>query len=163
MSTDPASSIDHLAVYHRCAERIRSGWAEFLARRSEQLVPHPFAALAVEKVTENILRDLFVTVLDWPSSCFVPQVGHADIVLSNLGVRWIIVEAKRPGALAWHRRAVERALDQASGYAAEQRVRCVAVSDGVMLYAADLVDGGRRDRGWRRHCFPCRCHRPDHG
>jgi hypothetical protein len=32
------------------------------------------------------------------------------------------------------------------GYAASQQVRCVAVSDGVMLYAADLVDGGRRDR-----------------
>jgi hypothetical protein len=146
MSVNSAGAIERLAVYHRSAERIRSRWGEFLAKRSEQLAPHPFAAAPVEKVTENILCDLFVTVLDWPSSCFVPQVGHADIVLSNLGVRWIIVEAKRPGALAWNRRAVERALDQAAGYAGEQQVRCVAVSDGVMLYAADLVHGGRRDR-----------------
>jgi len=41
---------------------------------------------------------------------------------------------------------VESALAQAVRYADEQRVRCVAVSDGLMLYAADIVSGGLRDR-----------------
>lgn len=100
----------------------------------------------MEKVTESILEDLFTGVLDWPLPGFNPQVERADIALSNLGIRWLIVEAKRPGALAWRRRAVDQALDQGVGYAAAQQVRCVAVSDGVMLYAADLADGGRRDR-----------------
>ena len=85
-------------------------------------------------------------MLDWPLSGFNPQVEHADVVLSNLGLRRMIVEAKRPGSLAWHRHAVDQALDQAMGYAAAQQVRCVAVSDGLMLYAADIVDGGKRDR-----------------
>jgi hypothetical protein len=31
-------------------------------------------------------------------------------------------------------------------YAAEQRVKAVAISDGVMLYAADIADGVLRDR-----------------
>jgi hypothetical protein len=48
--------------------------------------------------------------------------------------------------VGWSRRAVEAALEQACRYAAEQKVRCVAVSDGAMLYAADVVRGGLRDR-----------------
>lgn len=31
-------------------------------------------------------------------------------------------------------------------YACEQKVKTVAISDGVMLYAADIADGGLRDR-----------------
>lgn len=65
-----------------------------------------------------------------------------------MGGKYLVVEAKRPGALAWNRRAVEQALDQACRYAAEQKVHCVAVSDGVMLYAADVVHGGLRDRAF---------------
>jgi hypothetical protein len=138
--------VEHLAVYRHCVERIRAMWADFLRKRSERLTHHPFQTEPVEKVTESILEDLFTYVLDWPLAGFNPQVEHADIALSNLGIRWVIVEAKRPGTLAWHRRAVDEALDQAVGYASAQQVRCVAVSDGVMLYAADLVDGGKRDR-----------------
>jgi hypothetical protein len=53
---------------------------------------------------------------------------------------------KRPGALAWNRRAVEAALDQARRYADEQKVKCIGVSDGFMLYAADVEHGGLKDR-----------------
>jgi hypothetical protein len=53
---------------------------------------------------------------------------------------------KRPGSLAWSRRAVESALDQALRYAAEQRVKAVAICDGPMLYSADITQGGLRDR-----------------
>jgi hypothetical protein len=31
-------------------------------------------------------------------------------------------------------------------YADEQKVKAVAVSDGVILYAANIADGGLRDR-----------------
>lgn len=56
------------------------------------------------------------------------------------------MEVKRPGALAWSRAAVEAALEQVRRYADEQKVKCVAVSDGVVLYAGDVVHGGIRDR-----------------
>ncbi len=75
-------------------------------------------------------------------SDFNNQVDRADIVLTDHGIKRLIVEVKRPGSLAWNRRAVEGALDQAARYASEQKVRSVAISDGVMLYAADTVFPG---------------------
>lgn len=136
-----------LACYRHAVDRIQSAWPEFLGRRAERLKPHPlFADTLPEKVTEGILEDLFTTVLDWPVSNLSPQVQRADFVLSDHGIRWMIVEAKRPGALSWNRRAVECALAQAIAYAVEQNVRRVAVSDGGMLYAADLVNGCFKDR-----------------
>jgi hypothetical protein len=61
-------------------------------------------------------------------------------------VKYLVVEVKRPASLAWNRRAVESALEQAVRYAAEQKVRRVAISDGFMLYAADVEHGGLTDR-----------------
>lgn len=101
---------------------------------------------ASEKVAENILEDLFITVLDWSLTDLNNQVEHADIVITDHGIRRLIVEVKRPGALAWNRRAVDNALDQVRRYASAQRVKTVAVSDGVMLYAADIINGGLCDR-----------------
>jgi hypothetical protein len=63
-----------------------------------------------------------------------------------MGVKYLIVEVKCPGALAWSRRAVDAALDQALRYANEQCVKCIGVSDGVMFYAADIEHGGIQDR-----------------
>lgn len=94
---------------------------------------------ASEKVAENILEDLFTTVLDWPLADFNNQEKHADIVLTDHGIKRLVVEIKRPGSLAWSRRAEESALAQALGYVAEQKVTAVAVSDGLMLYAANLA------------------------
>ena len=74
------------------------------------------------------------------------QVGYADLVLTRLGVKYLIIEAKRPGALAWNQRSVDFALAQAHRYADEQKVRSIAVSDGVMLYGRDHIPGGHRDR-----------------
>ena len=85
-------------------------------------------------------------MLDWPLSDLNNQVDRADILLTDHGIKRLIVEVKRPGSLAWNRRAVEGALEQAMRYASEQKVRSVAISDGVMLYAADLAPGGVRDR-----------------
>jgi hypothetical protein len=74
------------------------------------------------------------------------HVGYADILLTRLGIKRLIIAAPRRGARAWNRRAVNAALDQACRYAAEQRVRCIAISDGHMLYAADVRNGGLADR-----------------
>ena len=101
---------------------------------------------AAEKVAEDILADLFTDVLDWTVADLNHQVDFADLLLSRLAVKYLLVEAKRPGSLARNAAGARAALDQACRYAAEQRVRVVAISDGEMLYAADVVDGGLTDR-----------------
>jgi hypothetical protein len=138
--------VETLASYQRCCERIRSNWAAFLAKRQERLKQQERHGLAAEKVAENIVEDLFTTVLDWSTSDINNQVDYADLVLTRLGIPVTVMEVKRPGSLAWNRHAVESALNQAIRYAAEQKVKCVAVSDGVMLYAADIEHGGLQDR-----------------
>lgn len=125
---------------------MRTEWAQFTARRTLRLREQARFGHAAERATEAILEDLFTGVLDWSIADLNHQVGFADLMLTRLGVRYLIVEAKRPGALAWDRRAVERALEQARGYAETQHVQAVAISDGHMLYAADVVAGGFRDR-----------------
>jgi hypothetical protein len=143
-------SIEHLASYRHCVERISSGWPTFAAKRRDRLVQQERLGTAAEKVAEDIVADLFTDVLDWTVADLNHQVGFADLLLSRLGVKYLLLEAKRPGALAWNGRAVHQALDQACRYGAEQHVRVVAVSDGVMLYAADVADGGLQDRVFAR-------------
>lgn len=132
-----------LATYRRCVSRIDAAWPTFAARRRQRLRQGLFGA-PVEKVAENIVEDLFTTVLDWSLDDVNLQIGRADVVLSDHGVKRLVLEVKRPGSLIWRRSAVEAALDQALGYAAAQKVDAVAVSDGDMLYAADVGVGGRR-------------------
>lgn len=138
--------VESLASYRNWQVRVVNAWPTFQNIRTQRLAPEHRYGSAAEKVAENILADLFTTVLDWPLSDVNHQVKYADIVLTRLGIKHLIVEAKRPGALAWHEHAVEVALEQAHRYADEQKVRCVAVSDGLMLYACDHVPGGHRDR-----------------
>ncbi|MGC8642344.1 MAG: hypothetical protein ACP5XB_20985 [Isosphaeraceae bacterium] len=135
-----------LSSYRRFQEEALRSWPAFLAKRQERLLQWERNGKAAEKIAENILEDLFTLVLGWPLGNLNNQVGYADLVLTDLGVKYLIVEVKRPGLLQWNRLAVDRALAQAMGYGAEQRVRSVAVSDGMMLYAADIVHGGLRDR-----------------
>ena len=138
--------IQNLASYHHCVERIQGNWRPFLEKRRERLQQQERHGMAAEKVAENILEDLFTSVLDWSVSDLNNQVEYADLLLTSLGIKYLLVEVKRPGALAWNHRAVEAALDQAMRYADEQKVKCVGVSDGVMLYAADIQHGGLNDR-----------------
>lgn len=151
---EPSSLLTHLASHRHCTERIYSAWPAFLSKREQRLEQQRRLGTAHEKVAENILEDLFTTVLDWPLSNFNNQVDFADIVLTDHGIKWLIVEVKRPDSLAWNRRAVQSALDQALRYAAEQKVRTIAVSDGEMLYAANIADGGLEDRVFVRLCNP---------
>ncbi|MGO9613948.1 MAG: hypothetical protein ACLPX5_13055 [Dissulfurispiraceae bacterium] len=139
-------NIENLSSYHRVLQRIRESWNAFSLTRADRLKQQDRHGIAAEKVTENILEDLFTTVLDWPLSDLNNQVQHSDLLLTSLGIKYLIIEAKRPGALAWDRRAVEAALNQAVRYASEQKVKCLGISDGVMLYAADLQCGGLQDR-----------------
>jgi hypothetical protein len=140
------SALDGLASYRRCRERMHAAWPEFLTRREARLREHERFGHAAERATEGVLDDLFVSVLDWSVADLNHQVGYADLLLTRLGTKYLIVEAKKPGSLAWSRSAVDRALEQAARYARQQKVQSVAVSDGHMLYAADVVDGGLRDR-----------------
>jgi hypothetical protein len=130
-------TVTSLASYRRCCARIASAWPRFLARREERLAQQRRFGTASEKVAENVLEDLFTTVLDWRVSEVNNQIRYADLVLTRLGIKYLIVEVKRPGALAWNQHAVDRALAQAHRYADEQKVQSIAVSDGVMLYARD--------------------------
>lgn len=134
-----------LAAYRHCVERIRAKWPLFQAHRRQRLRQGLFDA-PVEKVAENILEDLLVDVLDWSLADVNPQIERADMVLSALGIKRLVLEVKRPGTLTWHRRAVDEALDQAWGYAAKQHVGAVAVSDGTLLYVADVTPSGLRPR-----------------
>ena len=144
--TAESATIESLACYQRCCERLAATWPGFLDRREERLAQQRRYGTAAEKVAENVLEDLFTMVLDWRLGEVNNQVGYADLVLTRLGVKYLIIEVKRPGSLAWNQRSVDRALDQAHRYADEQKVRSVAVSDGVMLYSRDHIPGGHRDR-----------------
>ncbi len=125
---------------------MEANWAGFLARRGARLAQQQRYGQAAEKVAEDILTDLFTNLLDWPLESMNYQVERADFVLTALGVKRLVIEAKRPGTLQWRRAAMAQALEQAWRYAAEQKVPCVAVSDGELLYAEDWDSGGSRPR-----------------
>ena len=146
VSERPYSTVLELASHRHCIERIHLKWQDFLAKRSQRLEQQKRVGEVCEKVAENILEDLFTSVLDWPLSDFNNQMDRADIVLTTHGIKRLIVEVKRPGSLAWSRRALQNALDQALRYASEQKILAVAISDGVMLYAANVAEGGLVDR-----------------
>lgn len=140
------SNYKSLSTYQATIARIQELWPAFLKKRYSRLEQQRRHGSAAEKVAENILEDLFTEVLDWRLQDMNNQVEYADLVLTNNGIKYLLIEAKRPGALAWNQRAVEQALNQALRYAAEQRVTRIAVSDGLMLYAADIEGTGLKGR-----------------
>lgn len=137
---------DHLVLRDHLQARLALSWPSFLALRRSRLAETERPGGGAERVAELIVADLFTHALDWGLADLNHQVGYADLLLTRLGIKYLVVETKRPGALAWQAAAVEAALEQATRYAAAQGVRAVAVSDGHLFYAADLADGGRRDR-----------------
>jgi hypothetical protein len=143
-----SSSLEQLATYHRLNERLSICWPAFVAKRHDRLVQAGRLGHAAEKVAEGILEDLFTGPLDWSLADVNYQVDYADLLLTRLGIKHLLVEVKRPGALAWSRHAVDAALLQAAGYARRQKVSAIAVSDGHMLYAADVGEAGLHDRAF---------------
>jgi hypothetical protein len=139
-----------LASYRHSLERINKAWASFLDKRARRLKQENRVKQAVEKVAEDIVQDLFTEVLDWDIADLNNQLELADIVLTRNDVRYLLLEVKRPGELAWHRTAIEKALNQAWSYADQQKIKVIAITDGAMLYAADVVHGGLHDRVFAR-------------
>lgn len=140
------SDYKSLSTYRTAVTRINENWPDFLIERDKRLAQQRRNGNASEKVAENILEDLFTQVLDWPLQDLNNQLEYADLILTSNGIKRLIVEVKRPGALAWNQRAVDVALAQARRYADAQRVTRIAVSDGEMLYAADIENGSLKDR-----------------
>lgn len=141
-----AENYTALSCYQLCLARLEAAWAGFGERRRQRLAQLERYGQAAEKVAEEILTDCLTQVLDWPLGSVNYQVGRADLVLTTLGIKRLVIEAKRPGALQWSRQAVDRALEQAWRYARQQGVTRVAICDGGMLYAEDMDGAERRPR-----------------
>ena len=138
------SAVSHrdLSVYQRCRVRLVDRWPDFLQRRADRLRQQARHGDAAEKVAGEILEDLLVDVLDWGRGNLDYQVGRADVILTRSGAKYLVLEVKRPGALRWQRAAEQQAIIQARGYAEQQHVSRIAVSDGDLFYAVDLESGG---------------------
>ena len=121
-------------------------WHRFLQNRKERLVQASRPGGGCEKITENILEDLFTKVLGWPISCINNQINYADIVLTKLGIKQLIIETKRPNYFAAHADRIGSAREQAWRYAEKQKVTRIAICDSYKLYAFDLINGGCQER-----------------
>lgn len=93
-----------------------------------------------ERIAENILFELFTQVLDWAPNEVRWQENKVDLLLTRLGVKYLVIEVKRPGSFDGPR-SIARAFEQACGYAVRHNVRAVAVSDGDLLDVRDLSGG----------------------
>lgn len=137
---------DNELVYQRLTiARIRDRWPAFAVARTTHLAAHASERTPSEKVAENILLDLFTTVLDWTIDQVRLQENRVDMLLARMGVKHLVIEAKRPGSMDGPG-SVAAALRQARGYAEEHKVGKVAVSDGCVFEAYDLVPAGLRPR-----------------
>ena len=146
-----------LASFREFCDAIEAQWPLFLQKRTEWLLQEVRNGHAAEKVAESILADFFTIPLNWQISDLNNQIGYADMVLTKMGIKRLVVEVKRPNSLSWDQPSLERALTQARRYAEEQRVSTIAVSDGTLFYAADIVNGGLKHRARLRldHAMPC--------
>jgi hypothetical protein len=134
-----------LASARLCTARIRERWGSFQAARGRQLAAVGAGQVPAEKIAENILCELFTRVLDWTTEQVRLQEQRVDLMLTRGGLKYLIVEVKRPGSFDG-RGPVVRALNQARGYASELRVDRVAVSDACLLEAYDVTADGLRPR-----------------
>ncbi|MHB8346131.1 MAG: hypothetical protein ACYDHM_02925 [Acidiferrobacterales bacterium] len=136
----------NLATFQKFVDRLPVSWPTFLRQRQSRLAQQERNGIAAEKVAENILEDFFTIALDWTIGDLNNQLQYADIVLTSRGIKRLLIEVKRPGSLRWDQPSLEQALAQARRYADEQRVHSIAVSDGTLFYAADIVNGGLQHR-----------------
>lgn len=127
-----------LASARACTTRIRDQWPSFQAARRHHLDACSVGTTPAEKVAENILCDLFTTVLDWTTEQVRLQENRVDLTLTRGGLKYLLVEVKRPGSFDG-RGSIDRALAQARGYAEDLSVDRVAVSDASILEAYDIA------------------------
>ncbi len=127
--------------YTRFVENLHRNWPLFLEKRKSRLAQGHTFGPAVEKVAENIIEDFLIGPIGWSIHQISYQTGRADIIVSNLGIKRLLIEAKRPNSLSWSSNFFESALLQARRYADNQNVSCIAISDGRIFYAADIKNG----------------------
>lgn len=140
-------NIKSLATYQKTIEQINANWIPFQKKRQDRLKQRERNGRAAEKVTEGILEDLLTLPLDWSVSDINYQIHYADMLVTELGIGKLLIEAKNPEKrLLWNKNALNKALDQAYKYATEQKVNCIGISDGHMLYVANIESGGLTDR-----------------
>ena len=132
----------NLASYRACVARLRTAWPKFLETRNDRL-RHGDES---EKVAEAIIEDLLTGVLDWDKGDLAYQLEYADIVLSQNLQKHLVIEVKKPGTLRLGRQSLATALEQARRYADAQHITRVAVTDGCIFYAADIISGGLQHR-----------------
>ena len=137
--------VTSLSTYQSLLSRGQENWNDFLESRHRRLSKSNPAAIN-ERVSENIVIELLTNVLDWETECIQQQVEYADITLCHMGITRLIIETKRPGLLMWNQNEIEKALAQARRYADKQKVKTIAISDGHLLYAADIQHGGLKER-----------------
>jgi hypothetical protein len=134
-----------LASARTCIARIRDRWTPFQEARSRHLAAVATNQAPAEKVAENILCELFTTLLDRSVEQVRLQEERVDLMLTRAGLGYLIVEVKRPGSFDG-RGSVLRALAQARRYAVELKMDRVAVSDACLFEAYDLMPDGCRLR-----------------
>ena len=138
--------MENQTKYIKFQERINNNWPLFLSKRNDFLVQKERYGNASEKVTENILHILFTEVLDWNVRDINYQIEFADIEITKLGIKRIIIEAKRPGRISWNEFQIEKHINQALGYASKQKVSTIAISDGSKLYVLNVEGGSTTPR-----------------
>jgi hypothetical protein len=134
------------ASYRRSAQRASGAWLDFQAKRRELLAPVDRYGRGAEKLAEDVVRLFLTTVVGWSDTELNPQIDRADLVITQLGLKRLLIEVKHPGSLAWNEWAAKQARLQARGYAEKQRVNCVAVSNAFVFHAVDLTGDKDLDR-----------------
>lgn len=137
---------ENLVTYKKLMTKAYESWPAFLKRRNDRLVQINRSSTGAERVVEHILNDLFTNVLDWNISDINHQMGYADFILTQLGIKHLVIEAKRPGSFTWNKQRIDNAINQARRYAEEQKIKKIGICDGKVLYIANLENGGLQDR-----------------
>ena len=138
--------MENQAKYKRFIDDINSNWSSFVKKRNDLLIQQKRYGKISEKATLKILNVLFTEILDWDIKDINDEVDYADIVITKLGIKRIIIEAKRPYGISWNEFQIEKHIDQANRYASEQKVNIIAISDGKYLLVFNVDEGSRDPR-----------------
>jgi hypothetical protein len=114
------------ASYRKCVQRSAQSWAEFQAKRRELLAPADRYGRGAEKLAEDVVRAFLTLVVGWSDAEINPQVERADFVVTQLGVKRLVIETKHPGSLAFSENAARAARLQGSAVRGEvaRAMRC---------------------------------------
>ena len=134
-----------LSGYKKFSESLIDNWEDFSSKRNQLLTQQIRYGSAPEKIAEDIVKVFLSTALDWSIGDINNQVQYADIVLTSQGIKRLVIETKKPDSIN-NQMQFNKAITQAHNYATKQRVNCIAISDGNLFYAADIVNGGLKDR-----------------